>query len=333
MGAKLIRFHELQAEIKHLSAEGERMRAEPDELQHVLSRLSALLETAPPAAGSRRRRKASRVSQPVVPGVSGSVTETTFTGEAPMSDKTRLLRDADEAFVELRESIDGLSDAEMRRVWLGSWGVREILIHISGWHDEMAPALGRVAKGQEAYPAGTYDDFDAWNARFVEQKTGVKTADVIAELEASHRAFIAAAAAVPEPFFAPGAAPVGPFCGRGRGAPASTWRRSASGATERGSRDPDRIRALRDRGRSLRHRVERGRNRRGAAAGGQRPRDARAHAPSLPGRARDDPAGRGAAGDRRDGRALARRTERASIGRARPGRRPPVRRGGVRGAG
>lgn len=134
-----------------------------------------------------------------------------------MSDKARLLREADEAFGELRESIDGLSDDEMRGVWLGRWGVREILIHISGWHDEMIPALGRVAKGEEAYPAGAYDDFDAWNARFVEQKTGVKTAEVVAELEASHRAFVSAAAAVPERFFAPGAAAVAPFEGAGAG--------------------------------------------------------------------------------------------------------------------
>ena len=217
LGTQLIRFHELQAEIKQLHAEGDRVRAERDELQSVLSRLSALLETAPPAGGSRRRRKASRVSQPAIPGVSGPVIETTFTREAPMGDKARLLRDADEAFGELRESIDGLADDEMRRVWLGSWGVREILIHISGWHDEMIPALGRVAKGEEAYPAGAYDDFDAWNARFVEQKTGVKTADVVAELEASHRAFVAAAAAVPERFFAPGAAAVSPFEGAGAG--------------------------------------------------------------------------------------------------------------------
>ena len=217
LGAQLIRFHELQAEIKQLHAEGDRVRAERDELQSVLSRLSALLETAPPAGGSRRRRKASRVSQPAIPGVSGPVIETTCTGEAPMGDKARLLRDADEAFGELRESIDGLADDEMRRVWLGSWGVREILIHISGWHDEMIPALGRVAKGEEAYPAGAYDDFDAWNARFVEQKTGVKTADVVAELEASHRAFVAAAAAVPERFFAPGAPAVSPFEGAGAG--------------------------------------------------------------------------------------------------------------------
>ncbi|HEY7203090.1 MAG TPA: ClbS/DfsB family four-helix bundle protein [Methylomirabilota bacterium] len=216
LGTQLIRFHELQAEIKQLSAEGERVRAERDELQGVLSRLSALLETAPPG-GSRRRRKPPRLSQPAVPGVSGPVTETTITGEALMSDKARLLRDADEAFGELRESFDGLSEEEMRRAWLGRWGVREILIHISGWHDEMTPALGRIAKGEAAYPAGAYDDFDAWNARFVEQKTGVKAVDVIAQLEVSHRAFVAAAAAVPERFFAPGGAAVSSFEGAGAG--------------------------------------------------------------------------------------------------------------------
>ena len=217
LGTQLIRFHELQAEIEQLTGEGERLRAERDELQNVLSRLSALLEAAPAADGSRRRRKAPPVSQPAVPGVSRAVTETTCTGEEPMSDKARLLRDADEAFGELRASIDGLTDDEMRRVWLGHWGVREILIHISGWHDEMAPALGRVATGEEAYPAGAYDDFDALNARFVEQRTGVKTADVIAELQASHRAFITAAAAVPDRYFAPGGAAVGPFEGAGAG--------------------------------------------------------------------------------------------------------------------
>ena len=59
-----------------------------------------------------------------------------------MSDKTTLLREADEAFAELRQAIDGLGEAPMRQVWLGTWGVREILIHISGWHRAMVPALG-----------------------------------------------------------------------------------------------------------------------------------------------------------------------------------------------
>ena len=134
-----------------------------------------------------------------------------------MSDKATLLRDADEAFGELRQAIDGLGDEEMRRVWLGSWGVREILIHISGWHDEMIPALGRVARGEAPYPAGTYDDFDAWNARFVERRAGVKPADVVAELEASHRRFVDAARAVPDAAWAPGGPAREPFEGAGAG--------------------------------------------------------------------------------------------------------------------
>jgi hypothetical protein len=116
-----------------------------------------------------------------------------------MSDKATLLREADEAFTELRRAIDGLSDEEMRR------------------HGAMTAAFGQIAKGEAPYPAGTYDDFDAWNARFVEQKTGVKTADVLAELDASHREFVGAAAAVPEPHFAPGGAAREPFDGAGPG--------------------------------------------------------------------------------------------------------------------
>ncbi len=150
-----------------------------------------------------------------------------------MSDKATLLREDGEAFSELRRAIEGLTDEEMRRVWLGTWGVREILIHISGWHDAMSPALGRIANGEAPYPAGTYDDFDAWNARFVERRAGVKTADVLAELERSHRGFVAAAAAVPEGAFLPGAAAREPFEGAGPGhyrehaAQIRAWRQSS----------------------------------------------------------------------------------------------------------
>jgi len=134
-----------------------------------------------------------------------------------MSEKATLLRDTDLAFTDLHGAIEGLTDDEMRRVWLGSWGVREILIHISGWHDEMIPALARIGRGQAPYPAGTYDDFDAWNARFVDRKAGVKPADVVAELDASHRAYVAAAAQLPEALFVPGGAARDSFDGAGAG--------------------------------------------------------------------------------------------------------------------
>jgi len=118
-----------------------------------------------------------------------------------MNDKAKLLHEADEAFAGLRQAIDGLTEEQMTQVWLGMWGVREILIHISGWHRGMSVALERVARGEQPYPPGTYDDFDAWNARFVEEKAGVKVTDVLAELEVSHRNFLRVAAAVPEPHF------------------------------------------------------------------------------------------------------------------------------------
>ena len=118
-----------------------------------------------------------------------------------MSDKTRLLHEADEAFGDLRQAIDGLDDARLARIWLGSWGVREILIHISGWHEEMIQALARIGRGEPAYATGTYEDFDAWNARFVDAAHGVKTSDVVARVESSHREFVRAAGAVPEQRF------------------------------------------------------------------------------------------------------------------------------------
>jgi hypothetical protein len=151
-----------------------------------------------------------------------------------MSDKSAVLHDANEAYAELRQAIDGVSDEAMGRVWLGTWGVREIVIHISGWHREAIPGFARLARGEAApYAPGTYDDFDGWNARFVADKAGVKVADVLAELRASHRDFMAAATTVPEQHFAEGGAALGPFAGAGTGhyrehaAQIREWRQSA----------------------------------------------------------------------------------------------------------
>jgi len=124
-----------------------------------------------------------------------------------MSDKATLMRAGTDTFTELEQAIEGLGDESMSRVWLGTWGVREILVHISGWHREMIPALERIARGATApYAAGTYDDFDEWNARFVAARAGVKAGDVLDELRASHRDFMAAARAVPDEHFGPGGA-------------------------------------------------------------------------------------------------------------------------------
>ena len=64
-----------------------------------------------------------------------------------MADKRKLLKDADEAYTELTEAVAGLTDLELSRVWLGTWGAREILIHIAAWDREMIPALQRAGPG------------------------------------------------------------------------------------------------------------------------------------------------------------------------------------------
>ena len=133
-----------------------------------------------------------------------------------MGDKGKVLREAGEAYGELEQAIGGLDDAQAGRVWLGSWGVREILIHIAAWDQEMTPALGRIRRGEPAFPEGvSYDDADAWNARFVEAKVGVKLVDILSELEAAHRDLVAAAAALGEAHWTEGAAARNLFEGTG----------------------------------------------------------------------------------------------------------------------
>ena len=115
-----------------------------------------------------------------------------------MSDKDKLLSDTKDAFGDLQAAIVGLDEDRMRRVWLGTWSVRDILAHISGWHREMIPALARIGRGEAPYPKGAYDDFDAWNARFATARTNAKTSEIVEELESSHRDFVAAATALGE---------------------------------------------------------------------------------------------------------------------------------------
>ena len=150
-----------------------------------------------------------------------------------MSERSELLREADEAYAALRQAIEGLSEEEMQRAWLGTWGVREIAIHIAGWHREMIPALARIGRGEPPYPDGvSYDDADAWNARFVTARQGVKAADALVELDASHRAYVAAAGALPGVHLAPGGAARDLFDGCGPGhyrehaAQIARWRQS-----------------------------------------------------------------------------------------------------------
>ena len=121
-----------------------------------------------------------------------------------MSGKQDLLSDAVSEYRAFHESIHGLNEEHMTEVWLGTWSVRDVIAHISGWQREMAPALERLARGERPFTgAEGYDDVEAWNARFAAAQQEVSVADVLLDFDRVHEQFMHAAAQVPEERYVP----------------------------------------------------------------------------------------------------------------------------------
>ncbi len=119
--------------------------------------------------------------------------------------KQELLNEAAREYKAFHEAIQGLNEEQLREPWLGTWSIREILGHLSGWHREMGRAVERVARGERPVPEGvSYDDVDAWNRRFAEAVRDTPAADLLLELDRTHQHFMQIAAAVPDDRFQPG---------------------------------------------------------------------------------------------------------------------------------
>jgi hypothetical protein len=126
-----------------------------------------------------------------------------MTGQSDRQEE--LLGELDEAFAGLQATCRDLPEARKRVVMQGTWSVKDILVHIAGWHREMAGALGRIAKGERAAPEGVdYSNFDAWNARFVMAARATPVPEVEKELAESFAAFRQAISALPENRLIPG---------------------------------------------------------------------------------------------------------------------------------
>ena len=121
-----------------------------------------------------------------------------------MSHKQELLVRAVQEYMAFHEALDGLNEEHLVEAWLGTWSVKDIVAHIVGWHREMGPALERIARGERPLPESvSYDDVDAWNAKFVAAMRETEVTDALLELDKSHAYFMKAADAVPEARFQP----------------------------------------------------------------------------------------------------------------------------------
>ena len=121
-----------------------------------------------------------------------------------MSRKQELLNEAALQYRAFHEAIHGLNEEHLTEVWLGTWSIRDIIAHISGWQREMIPALERLARGERPIPVGvSYDDVDAWNTTFAAAKRETEVTEVLLELDRSHERFMHAAAQVPDERYVP----------------------------------------------------------------------------------------------------------------------------------
>lgn len=121
-----------------------------------------------------------------------------------MAGKQQQLGQAEREYDRLKAAIMGIDAAGLRQRWLGSWGVREILSHITGWQRELTPALERLARGASVYPDPAYADEERWSAGFIEDHLGCSLDEIVQELDISHHALLTAAAALPEQQFGDG---------------------------------------------------------------------------------------------------------------------------------
>ena len=121
-----------------------------------------------------------------------------------MTSKQELLNQAAREYKSFHESLQGLNEEHLNEVWLGTWSIKDIVAHITGWQAELAPALERLARGERPVPEGvSYEDVDAWNAKFAAARRGAAAADLLLELDKSHEHFMRLADTIPEARFAP----------------------------------------------------------------------------------------------------------------------------------
>jgi len=119
-----------------------------------------------------------------------------------MTPKQDLLNQAAREYKAFHESLQGLNEEHLDEVWLGTWSIKDIVAHILGWQTEMAPALERITRGERPIPEGvSYEDVDAWNARFAAARRGTEASDLLLDLDKSHERFMHLADAVPEERF------------------------------------------------------------------------------------------------------------------------------------
>src|SRR5262245_43914365 len=117
--------------------------------------------------------------------------------------RQQLLQKLDKAWAELKESYAGLSEAQLTEPGVvGDWSVKDILAHVTWWEEEALKHLPLIIKeGRPPRYSTQYGGIDAFNALMTERRQNLALANVLRQLDETHRQLIAYIASVPEEQF------------------------------------------------------------------------------------------------------------------------------------
>ena len=87
-------------------------------------------------------------------------------------DRQQLLNKVDKAWISLKESYAGMSEAQMMEPGvMGEWSVRDILAHVTVWEEEALKYLPYALEGRRPPRyKDLYGGLDAFNAQMTEKK-------------------------------------------------------------------------------------------------------------------------------------------------------------------
>lgn len=117
-------------------------------------------------------------------------------------DKQQLLKRLETAWMALKESYSGLSEAQLLEPGvMGEWSVKDSLAHVTIWEEEALKYLPVITRGEKPPRYTRYGGIDGFNAQMVEQRRSLALSEVLNQLDETHRRLVSYLQSVPEEFF------------------------------------------------------------------------------------------------------------------------------------
>jgi hypothetical protein len=114
--------------------------------------------------------------------------------------RSQLLQKLDRTWADFTAAYAGLPDSQLMEPGVvGDWSVKDILGHVTVWEEEALKYLPLILSGgKPPRYSVTYGGLDAFNAQMTEQKRGLSLAEVLRQLDETHRRLLDYVSQAPE---------------------------------------------------------------------------------------------------------------------------------------